>query len=43
MDNQGKIGVYKRTARLCKKKGIMNLADDMPPNPNHGETGDYIP
>ena len=43
MDNHREIGVYKTTAGLCKKKGSVDLADDMPTNPDHAETVDYIP
>ena len=43
MDKHGEIGVYKITAGLCKKKGSVDLAHDMPTNPDHAETVDYIP
>ena len=43
MDNHREIEVYKTKGGLCKKKGSMDLSDDMPNNPDHDETVDYIP
>ena len=43
MDYHREIGVYKTTVKLCKKKRSVDLADDMPTNPDHGATVHYIP
>jgi hypothetical protein len=43
MDSHRESEVYRRTDEFCKEKVNMDLAIDMPINPVHDETVDYIP